>query len=80
MKPYNKTPASIKIKDVEKVNEVNREHNEKIKEYKIGDKVKILLKKRDLQKGRHQKYSDGVYEVVAKDYRHYVVKPLNFNL
>ena len=48
MKPYNKTPASIKIKDVEKVNEANREHNEKIKEYKIGDKVKILLKKRDL--------------------------------
>ena len=80
VRPYNKTPASVTVDDVEKMNEINRDHNESIKEFKIGDKVKIQLKKDKLQKGRHQKYSDGYYEIIGRDFRHYLVKPLNFDL
>ena len=41
VKPYNKTPASVTVDDVEKMNELNKDHNDSIKEFKIGDKVKI---------------------------------------
>ena len=42
--------------------------------------MKIQLKKQTLQKGRHQKYSDGLYEIVGRDFRHYMLSPLNFDL
>ena len=80
VKPYIKTPASITAEDVDDINNLNQKHNDKIKEFHVGDRVKILLKKDKLQKGRHQKFSDGFYQIVGKDFRQYLIKPLNFSL
>ena len=30
VKPYNKTPASVTVENVNRMNELNRDHNEKI--------------------------------------------------
>ena len=58
------------------------QHNYKVEQkfkFDLGDIVNIKLKKQLLQKGRHQKYSDGVYKVIGRDLQHYVVTPCNFN-
>ena len=64
VKPFHKAPADVTLEDVEKINDLNAEHNKSLeskKQFNKGDIVKILLKKKLLQKGRHQKWSDGLY-------------------
>ena len=47
-------------------NETNVSIESKYK-FKNGDIVKIVLKRKDMEKGRHQKFSDGVYKVIGRD-------------
>ena len=42
--------------------------------------MKLLLKRKDLQKSRHQKYSDGVNTIIGRDLQHYLLTPCNFNI
>jgi len=46
--------------------ELNQDVENKYK-FDIEDVVKIILKKKDLLKSRHQKYSDGNYKVIGRD-------------
>lgn len=41
VRPFNKCPASITAEDVHEINQLNEKHNETMKEYKKGDRVKI---------------------------------------
>eukprot|EP00703_Trepomonas_sp_PC1_P006981 JAP89625.1 Hypothetical protein TPC1_30880 [Trepomonas sp. PC1] len=82
VKPYDKTPVDITVEEIEQFNELKLQHNYKVNDkfkFENGDIVRIKLHKDQLQKSRHKKYSDGVYEVVGRDLQHYYVKPCNFD-